>query len=76
VILNLTVWFGIHVLFRRVHEVAVGPIRTTLPDLASIDPASMVLLALASLLLFRLHLGVGWTLLISACLGLAIRAFA
>jgi hypothetical protein len=27
-------------------------------------------------LLFRLHLGIGWTLLISACLGVAIRALA
>ncbi|MET0483249.1 MAG: chromate efflux transporter [Aestuariivirgaceae bacterium] len=76
VILNLTVWFGIHVLFRRVHEVAVGPIRTTLPDLASIDPASSALLALAALLLFRLKLGIGWTLLIAACLGVAIRGLA
>jgi chromate transporter len=76
VILNLTVWFGIHVLFRRVHEVAIGPTRTTLPDLASIDPASMALLALASLLLFRYHLGIAWTLLISAGLGVAIRTFA
>jgi chromate transporter len=76
VILNLTVWFGIHVLFRHVHELAVGPIRTSLPVLSSIDPASMVLLALAAFLLFRLHLGIGWTLLISACLGVAIRALA
>jgi chromate transporter len=76
VILNLTVWFGVHVLFRRVHEVAVGPIRTTLPDLASIDPASSALLALAALLLFRLKLGIGWTLLIAACLGVAIRGLA
>jgi chromate transporter len=76
VILNLTVWFGVHVLFRRVHEVAVGPIRTTLPDLASIDPASSALLALAALLLFRLKLGIGWTLLMAACLGVAIRGLA
>jgi chromate transporter len=76
VILNLTVWFGIHVLFRQVHEVTVGPIRTMFPDLASIDPAALALLVLASLLLFRLHLGIGWTLLISACLGVAIRTFA
>jgi chromate transporter len=75
VILNLTVWFGIHVLFRQVHEVATGPIRTTLPDLASIDLAALALLALASLLLFRVKLGIGWTLLISACLGVAIRSF-
>jgi len=76
VILNLTVWFGIHVLFSRVHEVEAGPIRTTLPDLASIDPAALALLALAALLLFRLKLGIGWTLLISACLGVAIRGMA
>src|SRR5262245_4762778 len=76
VILNLTVWFGIHVLFRRVLEVSAGPFRTGFPDLASIDPVALALLALASLLLFRLHLGIGWTLMISACLGVTIRAFA
>jgi chromate transporter len=74
VILNLTMWFGIHALFGRVHEVVLGPIRTTLPDLASADLVSIILLAMASLLLFRLNLGIVWTLLISACLGAIIRS--
>jgi chromate transporter len=75
VILNLTVWFALHALFGRVHALALGPIRTTLPDLASMDPVSIILLALASLLLFQLKLGIVWTLLISACLGVVIRTF-
>jgi chromate transporter len=75
VILNLTVWFALHALFGRVHALALGPIRTTVPDLASTDPVSIILLAVASLLLFQLKLGIVWTLLISACLGVVIRTF-
>jgi chromate transporter len=48
VVLNLAIWFGIHVLFARVDEVAVGPIRLFVPELATIDPAAC-LLALGSL---------------------------
>jgi chromate transporter len=74
VILNLTVWFAVHVLFGRLNEVVLGPIRATLPDIASVNLASIVLLAVAALLLFALRLGIGWTLLISAALGMVIRA--
>jgi chromate transporter len=73
VILNLTVWFAVHVLFGRVHEVMLGPIRATLPDIASAKLSSILLLLFAGLLLFGLRLGIGWTLVISAGLGLAFQ---
>jgi chromate transporter len=75
VILNLTVWFAAHVLFGRLHEVVVGPLRATLPDIGSANPAALLLSALAAVLLLVLRLGVGWTLLISAGFGLAVQAF-
>jgi chromate transporter len=74
VILNLTVWFAVHVLFGRMHEVMFGPIRATLPDIASARLWSILLLLFAGLLLFGLRLGIAWTLVISAGLGLAIQS--
>jgi chromate transporter len=41
VILNLAVWFGLHVVFRTVERVAVGPLTLDLPVLASLDPAAL-----------------------------------
>jgi chromate transporter len=75
VILNLTIWFAVHVLFGRLHEVVVGPLRATLPDIGSANLAAILLSALAAVLLFVLRLGVGWTLLISAGFGLVVQAF-
>ena len=44
VILNLTVWFALHVLFARVSEQHMGPLRLHVPDLASISvPAAAAL---------------------------------
>jgi hypothetical protein len=56
-----------------VHEVMLGPIRATLPDIASAKLSSILLLLFAGLLLFGLRLGIGWTLVISAGLGLAFQ---
>jgi hypothetical protein len=51
----------------------LGPIRATLPDIASAKLSSILLLLFAGLLLFGLRLGIGWTLVISAGLGLAFQ---
>jgi chromate transporter len=73
VILNLTIWFAVHVLFGTVRELSLGPVRTILPDWRSIDPGAMVLLLIATVMLFRLHLGIPWTLLVCASLGMVMR---
>jgi chromate transporter len=70
VILNLTVWFALHVLFARVSEQHLGPLRLHVPELASISVPALLLSALAVLLLFVLHRGVLTTL--SVCGGLAL----
>ncbi len=70
VILNLTVWFALHVLFGKVDETAWGPLTLHLPQFASIQPVALVLSALAFVLLFALHRGIATTL--AVCGGLAM----
>jgi chromate transporter len=74
VILNLTVWFGLHVLFARVSQVDAGPLSLLLPDPASLSLKAALLAAVAALLLFALHRGILTTL--TACSTLALAAFA
>jgi chromate transporter len=69
VILNLSIWFGAHVLFARVDEQHHGPLRLLVPELASFDVAAGVLSALAMLAMFRFKLGMPATLAASAVLG-------
>jgi chromate transporter len=76
VILNLTVWFALHVLFARVSEQHVGPLKLHVPELASISAPALLLSALAIVLLFGLHRGVLTTLGICGALALAWHAAA
>jgi len=72
VIANLAVWFGLRVLFTRLHPVAVGPFTGEVPVLASLDPAALGLALLAGLSLLRLRLGVLPTLAVAAAAGIAL----
>nr|WP_321445881.1 chromate efflux transporter [uncultured Cohaesibacter sp.] len=51
VILNLSVWFALHVLFGTVHKQTFGPILLHLPDWTSFNPAVFALALVAGLLL-------------------------
>ena len=51
VILNLSVWFALHVFFAEVAETALGPITLWLPDLATVDLGAILLAGLAGWLL-------------------------
>jgi chromate transporter len=73
VILNLSIWFGLHVLFRRVSERQWGPLHLLLPDLSTIDLPATALTGLAMLAMFRFKLGLPKTLAASAALGVAWR---
>jgi chromate transporter len=70
VILNLSLWFGLHVVFGQVAERHFGPLRVLVPNLASTDFAAATLSALAMLALFRFKLGLPKTLAASAGLGI------
>jgi chromate transporter len=71
VILNLTVWFAVHVLFGTVTTSYFGPLRLLVPNLQSIAWPAVLLAGLAVLLLFVLHRGVIATLATCAALALA-----
>jgi chromate transporter len=64
-VLNLSLWFALHVLFAEVSEQHRGPVRVLVPALASLDYAAVVLAA-GSLALLAWR---GWGML--AVLGLA-----
>lgn len=73
IILNLTVWFALHVLFAVVTPTAVGPFTLSLPDLATVDWIAVALALIAAALMFALHFGIVSTLAISAVLALALH---
>lgn len=76
VILNLSLWFALHVGFRSVGEATLGPAHLPLPDPASADLLAIVLALLASYLLLKRHWGLGKVLALSAALGLALGGWA
>lgn len=60
VILNLSVWFGLHVLFGKVDRVELLPqinLGMSLPEWSSLDLASLALFIVSAIMLFRLKLG-------------------
>lgn len=73
VILNLAIWFAIHVVWREVARVEAGPLSLELPIIASIDWAAAILSALALLAVFRLKLGMATVLGGAAALGVALN---
>ena len=73
VILNLTIWFALHVLFARVEEVRAGPLRWYAFDLATLDWKAAALALAAAILMLRLHRGLVETVAGMALLGILIR---
>jgi chromate transporter len=74
VILNLSVWFALHVLFGQVDERWIGPLRLWVPDWTSLDPGALAIAAVAALATFRWHWSMPRTLGLSVALGLAAWA--
>ena len=70
VILNLAVWFSLHVLFAEVGELRWMGMRLLVPDWGTVDWAAVVLAAFSFLALFRFKLGMLTTLAASAAAGL------
>lgn len=72
VILNLSLWFALHVLFETVTMAEFGLATLPVPDAASFQPETLVLIAFAGLLLGPLKRGVPLTLLCTAALSWTI----
>jgi chromate transporter len=70
VILNLAIWFSIHVLFSETTVWKAGPLHLELPRLGTLDPAAMVLAVLAAVATFWFKLGMLKTLSLAGLLGL------
>jgi chromate transporter len=68
VILNLSVWFGLHVLFGKVERMD-GWFKPWIPDWAGLDGFALALSLAAALLLLRFHLGIVRTLALCAVVG-------
>ena len=58
VILNLAVWFGLHVLFGEMREIELFGRSLDIPVLTTIDPAALILTLAAILAVFRFKFGV------------------
>jgi len=73
VILNLTVWFVLHVLFPDVAEARSGSLRWYVFDLFAIDWRALGLAVLAGLLAFRFHCGLVKLIIAMAAAGIVLR---
>mgnify|MGYP001397022239 FL=1 len=72
VVLNLAVWFGMHVVFKEVGTLELGVFALPLPVVASTDFAALGLSLFAIWLTFGKHLGLFVTLGLTAAAGILI----
>jgi chromate transporter len=70
VILNLAIWFALHVTFAKVETRDVGPMHVQAPDLTTLDPIALAIAALALVALIRFKMPILLLLASSAVLGL------
>jgi chromate transporter len=75
VILNLTIWFALHVLFPHVEELRAGPLRWYAFDPWSLDLKVCALALVAAVLAFRLHRGLVELVVVMAAAGILVKFF-
>jgi chromate transporter len=73
VILNLAVWFGVHVIFRETVPWQGFALRLSLPVLPSLDILATILAVTAALAIFRFRVGVLQTLLGCSIAGVVLQ---
>lgn len=73
VILNLSIWFGLHVFFSKVDLTQQGPLHLWVPDMATLDWHVVVVAVVSGVLLLRLHWKIPSVLAIAATLALILR---
>ncbi len=72
VILNLAVWFALHVIFTEVNRFEGGGLSIAAPVLSSLDPYALLLTVLALVAVFRFKINVLLLISIAALAGFAI----
>jgi len=73
VILNLSVWFALHVLFGKVTEMRAGPLRWYAFDPLALDLRATALAAIAAVLAFGLHRSLIEVVIAMAALGVVVQ---
>ncbi|PWE78331.1 chromate transporter [Bradyrhizobium sp. SUTN9-2] len=73
VILNLSIWFALHILFRETVPVHAFPLNFDMPVLRSVDVPALVLAIAAATAIFRFKLGMLTVLAGSCAAGVALR---
>jgi chromate transporter len=69
VVLNLAVWFALHVVFAEVSELHLAGLRLWMPDPSTLNVASLLLAVAALFAMLRLKIGMIPVLMASAALG-------
>ena len=72
VVLNLSLWFAIHVLFREVAAVEYGAFQFLLPSVISVDWVALLLAGLSVIALLKFRVSVLWLLAAMGLAGLAL----
>lgn len=72
VILNLSLWFGLHVFFDKVEYVRYGVLKFWAPQWLTIDWRVLLLSAICAVMVFVLHRGIFVVLLVASALGLLL----
>jgi chromate transporter len=73
VILNLSIWFAIHTMFREAVPVRTFGLSFEMPVLASVDPCALGLAIAAAVAIFRFNVGMLYVLAGSCAAGLALH---
>ncbi|MEE9332900.1 MAG: chromate efflux transporter [Granulosicoccaceae bacterium] len=73
VILNLSVWFALHVLFASVTATKMGPLSLWIPEWSTLDWRVLLLVVGCAIALLRLHWSLMVVLAMSAMAGLALQ---
>jgi chromate transporter len=72
IILNLAIWFAIHTVFREAVAVRAWGLSFDVPVLGSVDFRALALSAAAMVAVFRLEIGVLWTLALCCAAGMTL----
>lgn len=73
VILNLAVWFGLHVFFGKVEPVSAAGLKFWMPELATLDWRVVALALVSGYLLLWRHWGIAAVLSLASALALVIK---
>jgi chromate transporter len=73
VILNLSIWFALHTLFRETVPVHAFALSFDMPVLSSVDIPALILSIAAATAIFRFNVGMLWVMAGSCLAGVAAR---